>query len=274
MGPWKNGTDPEITGEYKDPTTNNADLDIGDEINSNKADDEDKGAHITEEEGNLLLNKIISNLILGNNNRDEEVNYNGNQADDGSQYFVNDEEGFDSSFVPDLEYNYEYNSEFQCMTYTGPEFEVGDICDAMKHEHSVNSENISCWEQAKVTDVNDDSYIIQFLRDDDNYTRFIQKSVYRTCMFKAWTHTRKNKWRYFPNDQILNLMVEMYEEMKGTWVLGRVMARMESMNGEIDMAALQTYPDPDNLLDTENSDFPSVSIRSPLIRLPNGNLNF
>jgi len=92
-------------------------------------------------------------------------------------------------------------------------------------------------------------------------------------MFQRWTHTKKNKWRYYPSHKIINLMVEVYLEEKRAWTLARVMSSMESMDGNIDLVALQTYPDPDNLKDTVDSEYPQLSARSPLLRLPNGKIN-
>lgn len=68
-------------------------------------------------------------------------------------------------------------------------------------------------------------------------------------------------------------MVEVYLEEKRAWTLARVMSSMESMDGNIDLVALQTYPDPDNLKDTVDSEYPQLSTRSPLLRLPNGKIN-
>lgn len=69
-------------------------------------------------------------------------------------------------------------------------------------------------------------------------------------------------------------MVEVYLEEKGTWNLAKIMSTMESISGDIDLAALQTYPDPDNLNDTSECDYPQLSIRSPLLRLPNGKIQY
>jgi hypothetical protein len=174
-----------------------------------------------------------------------------------------------SSFEPDLDYDYVYDQDLSCMVYNGPDFEVGEIVDAMKTENSIRTETIQCWEQAKVTDDTGDKYIIEFLRDDDSSIRMIDKRDYRTMMFKAWTHTRENRWRY-ETDRLLNLLVEYYSEEMNNWVVARVTSTMTNMSDTIDQVVIQTLPEPDNMTDDKNSEYPQISIRSPLLRLPEG----
>lgn len=203
----------------------------------------------------------------------EDPDKSGNQADDEgedqSKYFGDaDVYDQDTNFTPDTNYHYEFNEEFQCMIYSGPDFIEGDLVDVMKTDRDVMSESISCWEQAQIIEDNPSSYTIRFVRENPDYTKVIQKDAYRAMLFKLETHTRKNVWRYWPNEKQLNIMVEVYHE--GRWNLGRIQACMESMNGEVDMAMIQTFPDPDNLEDTSKSEYPQISIRSPSLRLPNG----
>jgi hypothetical protein len=174
-----------------------------------------------------------------------------------------------STFEPDVDFDYVYDQDLCCMVYNGPDFEVGEMVDAMKIENNIRTETISCWEQAKVTDDTGDKYVIEFLRDDETYIRMIDKRDYRTMMFKAWTHTRENRWRY-GTDRLLNLLVEYYSEEMNNWVVARVTSTMTNMSDTIDQVVIQTLPEPDNMTDDRNSEYPQISIRSPLLRLPEG----
>ena len=174
-------------------------------------------------------------------------------------------------FITDKEYELGYDEEIQCMSYTGPDFEVHELCDAMKIESSIQTESISTWEQAKIVDEDNDNYIIKFLRDDDTYTRTIGKQHYRTLMFKCWTHTRANEWRY-KIDRQLNMLVQIYDPDVSKWMSGRIMATHTNMDDTIDQVTIELNKEYMEM-DTSLNRYPQLSIRSPLIKLQDGELN-
>lgn len=268
--------DPERTPTPDAEMGANNNQDDQDDVDSNKADN-GREEHIQASgEDDTIWNDKYASKQGDDEDQDYDMVNRDIQEEDIFPKDVVDEimQHEHSEFTPNPEMDYGYDDEMNCMVYTGPDFEVGELVDAMKVEPTVQTETIQCWEQAKIVDESSDHYVLSFIRDDDIYMRMIKKDVYRTCMFRSCTHTYKNKWRYQNPQKLLNLMVEYYSENLMRWVQARVMSSMTSMNDKVDMVALQTFPDPDDMTDTSSSEFPQLSVRSPLIRLIDGKLKY
>lgn len=122
-------------------------------------------------------------------------------------------QGFKPEDISNYNYHNRYDNELHCWIYSGPDFKVGDIVDAMKIEPEIH-EQVMAWEHARIIGEDHHYYKIQFMRDDDRYVRDIRKEHYRTMLFEVGTHTREDYWRY--NLQA-GQYVDYFSEVLGDW---------------------------------------------------------
>lgn len=228
-------------------------------------DMEHQNPEITVQDANLL------DLDDGNNADTEgwpdDVPENSNNPNNEYSYPRNRRD--DDKFVPDPEYEYGFDPELHCMIYTGPDFKVGDMVDAIKIEPNTHA-NIQCWEQAQIIAEDLDTFTIRFYRDEHLYDRQIRKEHYRTVLFKLETHTRENYWRYQSQNELLGTLVDYYSIMYDCWCKAKVTAIFTNLNDTVDNVLLDVVEVPSmyksSFYSGEDNKYPQLSIRSPCIR--------
>jgi hypothetical protein len=172
----------------------------------------------------------------------------------------------DNKFVPDRDYEYDFDEDLTCMIYTGPDFKVGDMVDAIKIEPNTHA-NIQCWEQAQIIAEDMETYTIRFFRDDPLYDRQIKKEHYRTVLFKLETHTRENYWRYQNQHDLLGTLIDYYSIMYDCWCKAKVINMFTNVSETIDNVLLEVVEVPpmykNSFFGGEDNKYPQLSVRSP-----------